>query len=735
MNLMGPTRREFTAGLGSIIVSFSLDPKLALAQQAAKLPGSLAENRMLDAWIRINADGSATIFPGKVELGQGITTALSQIAAEELDLPLARVRVLTTDTSRSPNEGVTSGSQSIEYGGTALRLASAEVRGILLDLAAKRLGVAADMLTVADGTIGSADGRNVGYGELAAEIDLHREATATVAPKPAATHKIVGKSIPRFDIPNKVTGGVAYVQDMRLPGMVHGRIVRPPRPGSRLDSVDEATVRAMPGVIAVVRDGSFLGIVAEREEQAIKGRQALIKSAKWTLGPELPDPAKIYDVLLALPTEDIVISDKQAPMPEGAKVIEATYRKPYMAHASIGPSCALAEFKDGKMTMWTHSQGVFPLRNHLALGLKLPVADIRCIHAEGSGCYGHNGADNVSLDAALLARAVAPRPVRLQWMRDDEFGWEPYGPAMVMQAKAAVAGGKIVDWSYEVWSNTHSTRPTEPGGNNLLASWYLAETQKPAPPRIIPQPAGGGDRNAIPLYDLPRQRIVHHFIREMPLRVSALRTLGAYSNVFAIESFIDELAGAANTDPIAFRLAHMKDPRARAVIEAVAKKANWKGEVGDGRRGRGIGFAKYKTLSVYVAVIAEVEVDPASGVIKVAHAYAGADAGQIINPDGLTNQIEGGIIQSTSWTLHEQVRFDRDGITSRDWQGYPILTMGDVPHVEVELIDRPAEKSLGVGEGSQGPAVAAIVNAFANATGKRIRELPLTPDRVKAALG
>jgi CO/xanthine dehydrogenase Mo-binding subunit len=736
MNVITPTRREFTSGLGAIVVAFSFDPKLTMAQQAAPLPGSLAQNRTLDAWIRINADGGATIFPGKVELGQGITTALTQIAAEELDLPLARVRVLTTDTSRSPNEGVTAGSQSIEYGGTALRLASAEVRGILIGLAARRLGAAADKLTVTDGTIGSPDGRKVTYGELAAEVDLHREATAKVAPKLPAGHKIVGKSVPRFDIPNKVTGGVAYVQDMRLPGMVHGRIVRPPRPGSKLDSVDVAALKAMPGVIAVVRDGSFLGVVAEREEQAIKARQALLKSAKWTLGPELPDPAKIYEVLLALPAEDIIISDKQAPMPEGAKVIEATYRKPYMAHASIGPSCALAEFKDGKMTVWTHSQGVFPLRNHLSLGLKLPVADIRCIHAEGSGCYGHNGADDVGLDAALLARAVAPRPVRLQWMRDDEFGWEPYGPAMIMRAKAALADGKIVDWNYELWSNTHSTRPTEPGGNNLLASWYLAEAQNPAPPRTIPQPAGGGDRNAIPLYNFPRQRVVHHFIKEMPLRVSALRTLGAYSNVFAIESFIDELARAANADPIAFRLVHMKDPRARAVIETVAKKAHWKeGEAGDGRRGRGIGFAKYKNLSIYVAVIAEVEIDPTSGVIKVPRALAVADAGQIINPDGLTNQIEGGIIQSTSWTLHEQVRFDRNGITSRDWQGYPILTMHDAPHVEVELIDRPAEKSLGSGEGSQGPMVAAIVNAFANATGKRIRELPLTPDRVKAALG
>ena len=736
MNAMTATRREFTAGIGAIVVAFSIDPKLALTQQAAPLPGSLAQNRMLDAWIRINTDGTATIFPGKVELGQGITTALTQIAAEELDLPLGRVRVLTTDTSYSPNEGVTSGSQSIEYGGTALRLASAEVRGILFDLAAERFGVSADTLTVADGTIGSLDGRKVGYGELAADLDLHREATAKIAPKLPAAHKIVGKSIQRFDIPKKVTGGIAYVQDIRLPGMVHGRIVRPPRPGSKLDSVDVAAVQAMPGVVAVVRDGSFLGVVAEREEQAIKARQALIEGARWTLGPELPDPAKIYDVLLALPAEDTVISNKQAAVPEGATVIEATYRKPYMAHASIGPSCAVAEFKNSEMTVWTHSQGVFPLRNHLSLGLRLPIADIRCIHAEGSGCYGQNGADDVGLDAALLARAVAPRPVRLQWMRDDEFAWEPYGPAMIMRVKAALADGKIAEWNYDLWSNTHSTRPTEIGGNNLLASWYLANAQNQAPPRTIPQPAGGGDRNAIPLYDFPRQRVVHHFIKEMPLRVSALRTLGAYSNVFAIESFLDELARAAKADPIAFRLAHLKDSRARAVIESVARNANWKdGEAGDGRRGRGIGFAKYKNLSVFVAVIAEVEVDAASGVIKVPRAFAVADAGQIVNPDGLTNQIQGGIIQSTSWTLHEQVRFNRDGITSLDWQGYPILTMQEVPHVAVELIDRPSEKSLGAGEGAQGPAVAAIVNAFANATGKRIRELPLTPNRVKAALG
>jgi CO/xanthine dehydrogenase Mo-binding subunit len=541
-----------------------------------------------------------------------------------------------------------------------------------------------------------------------------------------------------------VTGGPAYVQDMRPAGMLHARVVRPPRPGSKLDSVDEAAAKALPGVVAVVRDGSFLGVLAEREEQAIKARAALARSAKWTLGPPLPDAAKIYDHLLSLPTEDAVISEKQpaalaaAPAAASAapKVLEATYRKPYIAHGSIGPSCALAELKDGKMTVWTHSQGVFPNRGNLADALGMKANEVRCIHVDGSGCYGHNGADDVALDAALLARGAPGRPVRLQWMRDDEFGWEPYGPAMVMKAKGAVSDGRIVDWNYEVWSNTHSTRPSEPGGVNLLAAWYLADAKKPAPPRGIAQPAGGGDRNAVPLYEFPRQRVVNHLIKEMPLRVSALRTLGAYANVFAVESFMDELALAAGADPVAFRLAHMTDPRARAVIEAVAKKANWKADQkGAEGRGRGIGFAKYKNLATYVAVVVDVEVDRASGNVRVPHAYAAVDSGLIISPDGLVNQIEGGIIQSTSWTLKEELRFNPEGILSQDWMSYPILTMPEVPKIEVELINRPTERSLGAGEASQGPTVAAIANAFAHATSKRLRDLPLGPARVKAALG
>jgi nicotinate dehydrogenase subunit B len=731
------TRRQFGKAAGALVLAFTLRPGFTDAQ-TPKLRGSLANNRMLDAWLRINADGSATIFSGKVELGQGISTALAQIAAEELDLPLARISIICGDTAQTPDEGYTSGSQSIEYGGTAIRLACAEARALLVTEAAKRLGQPAEKLAVSEGVVTAPDGRQLGYGEVAAELDFDREVTGTVAPKPPAQHAIVGRPVRRRDIPAKVTGGAAYVQDLRLPRMVHGRVVRPPRYGARLESVDETAARAVPGVLALVRNGSFLGVVAEREEQAVKARLALIGGAKWSGGSELPDPARLFEQLLALPTQSSVISEKQVPVATAVRTLEATYTRPYIAHASIGPSCAVAELSEGTLRVWTHSQGVFPLKRDLAKALKLDPAAVRCIHLEGSGCYGHNGADDVALDAALLARAVSGRPVRVQWMRDDEFAWEPYGAAMQMRAKAALDGsGRIVDWTYEVWSNTHSTRPAAPGDdNNLLASWYLAEPSQPGPPTNIPQPAGGGDRNAVPSYEFPSQRVVNHLITGMPLRVSALRTLGAYANVFAIESFIDELAAAAGQDPVAFRLAHLTDPRARAVIETAAKKAGWQAvEKGDGARGRGIGFARYKNLATYVAVVAEVEIDRNNGQVRVPRAFAAVDSGQIINPDGLANQIEGGMIQSTSWTLHEAIRFDGSGITSRDWSGYPILAMPEVPEIEVALIDWPDQRPLGAGEAAQGPMAAAIANAFAHATGRRLRDLPFSPDRVRALLG
>ena len=473
------SRREFAAGLGGIVVAFTLAPKLVLGQQPAALPGSLAGNRMLDAWIRIAADGSATVCTGKVELGQGIVTALAQIAAEELDLPLERLHMVSGDTEKTPNEGFTSGSQSIENGGVALRLAGAEVRAILLDLAGKRLGVEASGLAVADGVISAADGRKVTYGELARDADLHRAATAKAKPKSPSAHRIVGKSIARFDIPGKVTGGVAYVQDLRLPGMLHGRVVRPPSYGAKLEAIDEAKIKAMPGVVAVVRDGSFLGLIAEREEQAIKASVALGQTAKWAAGPPLPDQANLYDHLLSLPDDPHVISEKQAALPDGAqvgaKVIEATYRKPYMCHGSIGPSCAVAQFRDGKMTVWTHSQGVFPLRGNLVMGLKLPADKVHCIHAEGSGCYGHNGcrrrrprrcavgaggarrpAGAPAMDARRRVRLGAVRPRhgdedpggarcrrphrRLELRRVDQHPFDATGPRRQQSAGELVSG-------------------------------------------------------------------------------------------------------------------------------------------------------------------------------------------------------------------------------------------------------------------------------------------------------
>ncbi|HXZ02269.1 MAG TPA: molybdopterin cofactor-binding domain-containing protein [Stellaceae bacterium] len=730
------TRRGFGQALGALTIAFSLAPH-GSAAEGVKLPGSLAANPLLDAWLRINPDGTVTVFTGKVELGQGILTAFAQIVADELDIVPERIRLISGDTAQTPDEGFTSGSQSIEYGGTALRHACAETRDVLLKLAVAKLATTIDKLTVEDGTITAPGGWSVTYWALSPQAQLHQEASAGAALKSPQDHKYIGKSKPRLDIPAKVTGGAAYVQDIRLPGMLFGRISRPPSYGAALVSFDEARLRGLPGIVAVVRDGRFLGVVAEREEQAIAGRDELARAASWREAPLLPSPDDIYRHLKSLPATDHVISSKGGDIPPAARLsLAATYTRPYTAHASIGPSCAIAQFKDGELAVWTHSQGVFPLRRDLAKALDMDLGKIRCIHAQGSGCYGHNGADDVALDAALLARASNGRPVKVQWMRDDEFGWEPYGPAMTVELHGGLDdAGMIVDWTHDVWTNTHSTRPQK-DGCNLLASWHLAQPRSPGPPEIIPQPAGGGDRNAIPLYDFPRQRVTHHFIPQMPIRVSALRALGAYANVFAIESFMDELAKAAKADPVEFRLRHLNDPRAIAVIKAAASFAGWQPALPGGTgKGRGFGFAKYKNLSAYLAVAIDVEVDRQSGQARATRAVAAIDAGQVVNPDGLINQTEGGIIQSVSWTLKEQVRFTPEHIASRDWGGYPVITFPEVPEIKVIVLDRPAERSLGAGEAAQGPTAAAIGNAIAHATGVRLRDLPLIPNRLKGAFG
>ncbi len=707
------------------------------AAPARKLPGSLETNRRLDRWLSINADGTVTLYTGKVEIGQGILTAVMQMTAEELDIDVSRIRLKAASTAFSPDEGITSGSRSIQESGLALRHVAAETRDLLLTRAAQKLGVTLESLTVTDGVISARGGGSVTYWELATPDLLAREATFDVTAKLPQEHVVVGTSLERVDIPNKVMGKPSFVQDMQPPGLLHGRISRPPGPKATLKAIDLKEVEQMPGVVAVVRDGNFLGVVAQREEQAIRAERRLARIAQWNNGPELPANDPRHLLTLQSQAESEVINTKGDPSTAGAKQFSAEYTKPYLAHASLAPSCALAQWgsgaDSGKVWIWTHSQGIYPLRGDMAQVLGLPENDIIITHAEGAGCYGHNAADDVTLDAVLLARAVPGKPVRVQWMREDEFAWEPFSSPMVVRLNASLDDkGNIVNWGHELWSHAHSTRPGGKGGVNLLAAWHLEKPLPAAKPGNPPLPGGGSHRNAVPLYDFPNQKVTNHLIRQSPLRTSALRALGGHANAYAIECFIDELAEAAGADPVEFRLRHLKDARAKAVIEKVAQMAKWKpNEKGDGERGRGIGFARYKNLAAYVAVIAEVHI---AEDVRVTKLWGAVDVGQAINPDGVINQIEGGMIQSASWTLKERVDFDKVGVTTRNWLDYPILSFVEVPEVEVALINRPEAPPVGAGEGTQGPVSGAIGNAIYNAIGARLRDMPFTRDRIVAAL-
>jgi nicotinate dehydrogenase subunit B len=740
---MSLDRRAFLAAGGGLVVAFAVVPRAGAqgsppAKAGPQLPGSLKTEPMLDGWIRVGPDGAVTVFTGKAELGQGIKTALIQVAAEELVVDPKRIAIVTADTARTANEGYTAGSHSMQDSGTAIRHAAAQVRAILVGQAATRLGVPVEQLRVRNGIVSDEGGHGLTYAELVGggAAALHVEAAPQSALRNPNEHRVVGTSMRRVDIPAKVSGGVAYVQDLRMDGMVHGRIVRPPAATATLASFDDAAVRGLPGVLQVVRDGRFLGVVATREYQAVVAQRALAQAATWNEPAQLPAIDALFQSLRKAPAQDFVILDRRGAgaEPANATTVAATYQRPYQMHASIGPSCAVARFADGRMTVWTHSQGVFPLRKALAELLGTTAEAIRCIHVEGSGCYGHNGADDVAADAALLARALPGRPVRVQWMREDEHAHEPYGPPMVIDLRASVdAGGGIASWQHEVWSNTHSTRPGSAG--DLLAGTELATPFAPTPAKPLPQPEGGGDRNAIPLYVLPNARVVHHFLPAMPLRVSALRSLGAYMNVFAIESFVDELARAARADPVQFRLRHLADARAQDVIRAAADRFGWSAWQAQPGHGRGIAFARYKNLAAYAAIAVEVEVDRDSGGMRIVRAVAAVDSGEAVNPDGIANQIEGGIVQSASWTIAEQVSFDAHRITSLDWGGYPILRFPQVPgRIEVVVLDRRGQPFLGTGEAAQGPTAAAIGNALADATGRRVRDLPFRPTRVRAAL-
>lgn len=713
-------------------------------ESARLLPPSLQQTPDLDAWIRIEPDESITIFMGKVEIGQGIKTAVAQIAAEELDVSLARIRVVTADTERSPNEGVTAGSMSLQTSGNAIRVAAAEARQWLLTLAIEEIEAQTAVpssLQVVDGTITDpATGRQITYWQLMGGKKFGCQIMGRGTPKSPNDYQIVGQPSTRLDLRAKVTGAACYVHDMALPGMVYGRVLRPPAYAAHLVSVDDTAVRQMPGVIKVVRDGRFLAVIAEREEQAVWAREVLAKSAIWQNETDLPPMESLYDRLLSQPAQETLVMNGTAvpdaipPLQTPAEAVQtltATYYRPYHMHASLGPSAAVAQMVDGKLTIWSHSQGVPLLQQTIAHVLGMAPADIHLIHAEGSGCYGHNGADDAALDAALLARTIPGRAVSLTWLREDEHAWEPYGAAMVVKMQASLgAEGLLVDWNHDVWSYPHTARPRPGGGetSGLLAAWHLARPFK-APQPVPMQGYHFGDyRNADPKYALPQRRIVTHFVPHSPLRTSALRSLGAYANVFAIESFMDELADAAGMDPVAFRLQHLLDERAKAVITALAERAGWKPKTRPARNGhgRGFAFAQYKNSQCYAAVMVTVDVDGETGEIQLKQAIIAADAGHIVNPNGLSNQLEGGFIQAASWTLREQVAFNNKGITSRDWDSYPILRFSGAPEVKTILLNRPNHPFLGSGEAAQGPTPAAIANAVFDATGVRLRELPLT---------
>ncbi|MGN6571439.1 MAG: molybdopterin cofactor-binding domain-containing protein [Pseudolabrys sp.] len=698
----------------------------------APLPGPLKDNPRLDRWLAFPAAGKVTVLTGRVELGQGVLTAMAQIAADELDVSLARITVHSGDTAMTANEGYTAGSQSIQFGAMALRQACADARALFVAAAAQKLACDADELSVRDGAIlrgGAATSEN--YWTLASHVNLAVDASGAGAAKPMADLQTVGTSTARLDLPDKIFGAPAFIHDMRLPGMRHARVVRQPARHAAIETIDEVAIkRAAKAPVEFVRNGNFLAIVGDDESAVERAAIAALNAVRWANVEQPAASQQEATWLVQRPMVDIRYGAPEAET-QGKERFEATYSRGYLAHASISPSCGLAIYKDGRLTVWTHCQGVFPLRGALARTLKLAPEQITVQHVQSSGCYGHNGADDAAADAAIIAMQTPGVPVRVRWRREEEFVYEPKTSAMVVKVHALLdADGKPSDWTAEIWSGTHNGRPGS--GANLLGAYALPEHPPDPPPGDVPEANGGGaTRNAEPLYDIPQKRILQHLVTETPVRVSSLRGLGAMPNVFALECAIDELAERAGRDPVDYRLSITSDRRARAVIEKAAAMANWNANAPSGTGiGRGFAFARYKNKAAYSAVVVELD---AGEEISLRRVWCATDAGLVVNPDGAINQLEGGIIQSASWVLKEQVRFD-DGVASFDWETYPVLKFSEVPEIDIELINTRDPVPLGVGEATAGPTAAAIGNAVSHALGARIRDLPLTRERVLAAL-
>ena len=697
------------------------------------LPLGLVDNPRLEQWIGFEQPGRVRVATGKVELGQGILTAIVQIAAEELDVDVSRIAIVSGDTLASPHEGVTAGSLSIQNSGGSVRLVGAEVRAMMLAAAADRLGCPTAVLDVVDGVI-RRDGAPTGldYWLLAPSLDLSRVATGSVPVKPATAHRVIGTSLPRVDLPTKILArGAAFVHDQPAARM-HARPLRQPWPDATLQGPSQTDMMTLvaPGV-RVVQLGDFIAVVAATERAATAAADKLAPRLRWTGGKPIADDTANPGWVATQPATDT--ADVRGSAPSGPTMtVSRRYTKPFIAHASIAPSCSLAHFDGSRLTVWTHSQGVVPLRGSLSRALKIAPEHIHVIHVAGAGCYGHNGADDVACDAAVIAMQMPGETVRVQWSRADELSCAPFGSAMVVRIDADVTlAGKLASWTTHIWSGPHALRPGANGGVNLLAADAMPNPPPRPMPQELPESVGASaTRNAWLLYDVPHQALHNHVVADVGPRTSSMRGLGAFANVFAIECFIDEQAADAGIDPVAYRLAMMSDPRARAVIERAAAMANWQAghALGSGR-GRGFAYSRYKNRAGYLALVVDVSVDVE---VRLDRIWCAADAGLAINPDGIRNQIEGGIIQAASWTLKEQISFADGRVATRSWADYPILRFSEVPEIAIDVLARPDDPPLGMGEVAQGPTGAAIGNAVAAALGVRIYDLPLTRERLMA---
>ena len=726
-------RREFLKAGGSLVVTFSfagLLPQAAFADGASKTV-SLDQ---VDGFLSIGADGAVTCYSGKVDLGTGVRTALTQIVADELDVPLDKVSVVQGDTSVTPDQGPTYGSLSIQIGGMQIRQAAATARAALVSEAAKRLNLNEDELATRDAAVVvKATADRIAYSEIVGGKSFELKIDAKAPLKDPTNYRVVGQSAARLDIPAKVSGEFTYMHDFGLPGMLHARVVRPAAMRANLVSYDDSAAKQIKGFVRTVRESNFLAVAAETEWAAIKASGAL--KAEWSKWDGLPEQDKLWEYVRSTKIDhsDVLqtVGNTTEATQAAARTLSATYDFAIHTHGSIGPSCAVAQWKDGNLTCWTASQATHLLRKQLALMFGVSPENVRCIYIDGSGCYGRNGHEDAAADAALIAK-VTGRPVRVQWMRADEHGWDPKGPPTLIDYRAAIdAGGNVVAWESEAFI------PDAP--KTLQVALVAAELT--GRPTDDSHPGNIQQSLAIP-YTFPNIKATAHRLAETPFRPSWIRSPGRMQNTFGNETFMDELARAVGADPIDFRVRHLNDPRGVEVLQRLASLANWQPtqprSPGDGSvvSGRGVAFVKYELVRTYVGAVAdvEVEVDKKTGRIRVTRFVVAHDCGQIINPDGLRNQIEGNVIQTVSRTLIENIKFNRSTVTSLDWASYPILTFPEVPDVVIELIDRPREKPWGAGEPTAAVVPAAISNAVCDAIGVRLRSVPFVPEKVLAGM-